>query len=80
MLIGRYHVHCRHGKYDDYVFMSSLDPEVTEDQLRQALIFSLVHKIMDVFIIQLPVDMHPANSSCKATLLQELTFFLPQDK
>ena len=26
MLIGRYHVHCKRVKSDDYVFMFGLDP------------------------------------------------------
>ena len=80
MLTERYHVHCRHGKFDDYVFMSCLDPEVIENQLRQALVYALVHKIMDVFIIRLLADMQHTNSSSKETLLQELTLFVPQDK
>ena len=60
--------------------MSGLDTEVTGYQLRQALGYSLVHKIMDVFIIRLPADMQPTNSSCKEALLHDFTFFVPQDK
>lgn len=80
MLIGRSRVHCKRGKSDDSVFMSGLDPEVTEDQLRQALVYVPVRKIMDVFIIRLPAGLQPTNSLCKAALLQELTVFVPQDK
>ena len=36
--------------------------EVTEDKLRKELGYVIVHKIMDVFIIQLPANMQPANS------------------
>ena len=62
-------MHCRRGKSDDYVFMSSLDLEVTEDQLRQALGYALVYKFMNFFIIRCPADMQLANSSCKEALL-----------
>ena len=37
--------------------------EFIEDQLRQALGYVILHKIMDVFIIRIHADMQPANLS-----------------
>ncbi|XP_057846134.2 ATP-dependent RNA helicase DEAH12, chloroplastic [Cryptomeria japonica] len=80
MIIGRSRVRCRRGKMNGTVFMTNLDTEFTENELRQVLGSVTNRKIVDLYIIRHPAGIQPSDAKCEAALLQELTKFVPRDK